>query len=291
MPRNPQTENPASSATPPEDTANAAGKSVVRVDPLRISTRGEPPARDPCDVVVEALLTIMVDGVGSFAVMCTPCDAIALAVGFAFSEGIISSKEDIIQLSEQRDPHVVAMRVDDPEQVVSGRNLIVTSSCGLCGSRNIDSIMAGLTASKDSLCVPGSLLCDVTDKMRERQILFTQTGGTHAAAMFSADGEIVAFGEDIGRHNALDKIIGMCLVNGQSLEQKGVMLSGRVSLELVAKASRAGLEIMAAVSAPSSLAIQAAHRGNITLCGFVRGNRATVYTHPQRIRDLEAFAS
>lgn len=283
MPHNPPNTDRAVSGAPPGDTADAGDESVLRVDPLRISTSGDPPTRDHCDVVVEELLTIMAEDVGSFAVMCTPCDAVALAVGFVFSEGLISSKDDIIQLSEQRDPHVIAMRVDDPEQIVSRRNLIVTSSCGLCGSRNIDGLMAGLIASKDSLRVPGSLLCEVAEKMRAHQGLFTRTGGTHAAAIFSSQGDILAFGEDIGRHSALDKAIGKCLLNEQSLEQCGVLLSGRVSLEMVAKASRAGLEIMAAVSAPSSLAIQAAQRSNITLCGFVRGQRATVYTHPHRI--------
>jgi len=273
------------------NTDKAAGESVVRVNPLRISTGGDPPKHDPCDVVVEELLTITVEEIGSFAVMCTPCDTTALAAGFAFSEGIISSKDDIIKLSQQCDPLVIAMQVDDPKQIVSRRNLIVTSSCGLCGLRNIDELMTGLTASKDSLQVPGSLLCEVAEKMRARQDLFTKTGGTHAAAIFSAKGEIVTLGEDLGRHNAFDKAIGKCLLNDQSPAGQGAVLSGRVSLEMVAKAARAGIEVMAAVSAPSTLAIQTADRCNITLCGFVRGNRATVYTHPRRIRGLEDFTS
>ena len=270
-----------------DHTANATRESMVRVEPLRLSTGGEPPRRDPCDVVVEELLTIMVEDVGSFAVMCTPCDATALAVGFAFTEGIISSKDDVVQLSERRDPHVVALQVDEPQKIVTRRNLIVTSACGFCGLRNLEKLVAGLTPSKESLKVSVSLLHDVAGKMRDRQVLFTKTGGTHAAAIFSAQGEIIAFAEDIGRHNALDKVIGLCVLNDQSMDQCGVMLSSRLSLELIAKAARAGIEIMAAVSAPSTLAIHTADRCHITLCGFVRGDRATVYTHPQRIQDLE----
>ena len=126
---------------------HVAVEALRRVEPIRISATGDAPRRDPCDVVVEELLTIMVEGVGSFALMCTPCDAMALAVGFAFSEGMISSVDDVIQHSERHDPHTIALRLDDPRQVASGRNLIVTSSCGLCGSRNIDKLMAGLAAS------------------------------------------------------------------------------------------------------------------------------------------------
>jgi FdhD protein len=257
-----------------------------RVEPMRIRTDGGAPVPDPCDVAVEEVLTIMVEGVGNFAVMCTPCDAVALAVGFAFAEGMISSAEDVIQATQRVDPHVVAMRLEDPQRVETSRNLIVTSSCGLCGSRNIDSLMAGLMASKDSLRTSGALLRGVAEEMRRRQRLFTRTGCTHASAIFSASGEIVAFAEDIGRHSSLDKAIGYCLLDEHSLEQRGVMLSGRVSLELVAKSARAGIEIIAAVSAPTSLAIRAAERCNITLCAFVRGDRATVYTHPRRIRDV-----
>ncbi len=256
---------------------------IHRVEPLRISMEGAPPIRDPCDVVVEELLTIMVEGVGNFAVMCTPCDVEALAVGFAFSEGLISSIEDVIELAYRTDQRAIGLRLDAPGQGGAGRNLIVTSSCGLCGSRNIDQLMAGNVVSGDSLRVPGTLLRNVAEEMHARQDLFARTGGAHAAGIFAADGELLAVAEDIGRHNAVDKAIGKCLVQGLSLAGCGITLSGRVSLELVAKAARAGLELMVAVSAPSSLAIEAAERCNITLCGFVREQRATVYTHPRRI--------
>lgn len=231
-------------------------------------------------------MTIMVANVGSFALLCTPCNVEALAVGFAFSEGMISSIADVIDCSYRPDQHVVGLRLEAPPQTGAGRNLIVTSSCGLCGSRNIDKLLAGDATSRDTLRVPAAVLRTVVEDMRARQVLFAQTGGTHAAGIFTAEGELIVLGEDIGRHNALDKAIGKCLMRELSLAGRGVALSGRVSLELVAKAARAGIEIIAAVSAPSSLSIQAAERCNITLCGFVRGERATVYTHPRRIEGL-----
>jgi FdhD protein len=113
--------------------------------------------------------------------------------------------------------------------------------------------------------------------------LFTRTGGTHAAGIFTVTGELLAIGEDIGRHNAFDKAMGQCVLRGVPTAGRAAVLSGRVSVELVAKAARAGLELIAAVSAPSSLAIQVAERCQVTLCGFVREKRATVYTRPQRI--------
>jgi len=256
---------------------------LVRIEPLRISTSGGPPVRDQCDVVVEELLTIMVEGVGSFAVMCTPSDVEALALGFVFSEGLIDSAGDVVGVTRRPDQHAVAMRIEEPGRVASERNLIVTSSCGLCGSRNIDRLLTGQVRCGDSLRIPAAHLRTVAEKMASGQQLFARTGGTHAAGIFNAAGNMIAFGEDLGRHNALDKAVGKCLMEEVSPVGLATFLSGRVSLELVAKAARAGLEIVAAVSAPSSLAIQAAEKCNITLCGFVRADRATVYTHPHRV--------
>lgn len=270
----------------PGDVLSEADESVRRVEPLRISTDGGPSVRDPCDVVVEELVSVAVEDVGSYTLMCTPCDVKALAVGFAFSEGIISTIDDCLELTYLPDQHVVSLRVAEPACGASDRSLIVTSSCGMCGSRSIAKYLAGQITSGDLLRVPPSMLRAVTEEMLERQGLFTRTGGAHAAGIFTADGRMIAFAEDIGRHNALDKAVGKCLMQNVSPAGHGLVLSGRVSLELIAKAARANIEIVAAVSAPSSLAIQAARSCNITLCGFVRGRRATVYTHPHRIEDL-----
>ena len=259
---------------------------IRHVDPLRISTSDGPAVRDSCDVAVEDLLTIMIDKVGSFAVMCTPCDVKALAVGFAYSEGLISCIEDVVDFSYRPEQQTVGLRLDNPTDAVPNRNLIVTSSCGLCGSRNIDQLMSGAMVSRDTLRLTASALRTAVNEMQASQRIFERTGGTHAAAIFDVSGEILAFGEDIGRHNALDKAIGGCLMKGHPLAALGAALSGRVSLELVTKAVRAGIELIAAVSAPSSLAVDISERCNITLCGFVRGQRATVYTHPHRIKAI-----
>ncbi|NQT20353.1 MAG: formate dehydrogenase accessory sulfurtransferase FdhD [Planctomycetes bacterium] len=187
------------------------------------------------------------------------------------------------------DPSVVRVRLANPpdELPEPGRNLIVASSCGMCGSRSIEDILEGLRPVGNTLTVPPSTLTAATEKMRARQNLFEQTGAAHAAGVFLPDGEIVAFAEDIGRHNALDKAIGKCLLMEQAIRGCGAVLSGRVSFELVTKAAGAGIELIVAISAPSSLAIDVARRTNITLCGFVRSGRATVYTNPQRIHGIE----
>ncbi len=263
----------------------AAG--LTAVEPLRISTDGSRPRRDPGLVVVEQILTIMIEGVGNFAVMCTPCNVEALAVGFAYSEGLISSPDDVISLSYRPDQKAVALRIEAPPTGAPQRNLIVTSSCGLCGSRNIDGLLSGAAGCPDTLRVPPATLHVAVRQMQARQSLFGPTGGTHAAGVFSADGGLCAFAEDIGRHNALDRAIGQCLLDGVSLPGHGAVLSSRLSFEMIAKAARAGFEIVAAVSATSSLAIEAAEKCGITLCAFVRGDRATVYTHPRRISGLD----
>jgi len=271
---------------PLEEGAEGMAEPTRRVAPLRVSTEGGPSIRDHCDVVVEDVLTIKVEGVGAFAVMCTPTDTVALAMGFLFAEDMIASTKDIVQLTQRTDPHVIAIRVNDSERITGERNLIVTSSCGMCGSRKIVSLLEGLRHARDTLRVSPIVLRIVAQQMRDQQDLFARTGGTHAAAIFSADGKIVAMGEDIGRHNALDKAVGKCLLKDRSLCGCGVMLSSRISLEMLAKSAQAGLEIVAGFSAPTSLAIEVAERCGITLCGFVRDDRATVYTHPHRLQGL-----
>lgn len=238
-------------------------------------------------VVVEQAVTIMVDDVGSFTVLCTPSDVEALAVGFAFSEGIIDGVQDILSYSTSKaDPNVVGLKVDNPVAATAQRNLIIASSCGLCGSRSIEKNLSRMAKCSFTLEVSLGLLNDVVDRMHGMQTVFHATGAAHAAGVFDETGSIFAFAEDIGRHNAVDKAVGKCLLAGRPTVGAGIVVSGRVSYEIAAKAARAGIELIAAVSAPSSMAIQDAERWNMTLCGFVRSRRANVYTHPQRIVDL-----
>jgi FdhD protein len=238
-------------------------------------------------VVIEQPVTIMIDKVGSFTIMATPSDIEALAVGFVYSEGLIDSMGDVVAVSTKPQlPNVIGIQVHDPTRVSIQRNMIVPSSCGMCGTRNIDKMLSEMPACALSLKVSNDLLIEVTEHLRSMQQIFQMTGGSHAAGIFDSSGKIVAFAEDLGRHSALDKAIGKCLLDKLPMKGCAAVLSGRVSLEMVTKAARAGLELITAVSAPSSFAIEAADRWNITLCGFVRPGKINVYAHPERICNL-----
>ena len=256
------------------------------VHALRISTGGALTPEE-CRVVAEQPATIVVEGVGDYTLMCTPSDATALAVGFAFTEGLISRLGDIHLLHRcEDDSNTIRMRLSDAclQGAAQSRNLIVASSCGMCGLERIEEVLKGLPTCGEALRVSLATLLDVHERMKSSQTLFRETGGAHAAAIFTPEGEIAAFAEDIGRHNALDKAIGKCILLEKSTAGLGLAFSGRASFEIVVKAARAGIELIAAVSAPSSLAVEAAERCGITLCGFVRGDRATIYTGESRIR-------
>lgn len=238
-------------------------------------------------VVAEQAVTVMIDKVGSFTIMATPCDIEALAVGFVYSEGIINGIEDCLSISRSETlSNVVGIVVQNPTQIAK-RNLIVASSCGLCGVRNIEKMLSQMVPCGGTLRVSPECLIAMTEKLRSQQQLFQTTGGAHAAGIFDAAGNMLTFAEDIGRHSAFDKAIGKCLMSKQKTHGCGVVLSGRVSLEMVAKAARAGIELIAAVSAPSSYAVEAARKWNITLCGFVRPERMNIYTHQGRINNVQ----
>jgi len=262
-----------------------------------------------CQVVEEDVLTLDVEGVGHYTLMWTPTvantsaqgytledgllgegeqpEGLALAMGFALSEGLITSLSDIKSLSVcPDDPKVVRVQLHHPETVNIGRkNVVINSSCGICGPREIleDNALL-LPVAEDSLRLQRRMFVPLMEQMRAGQHIFEQTGGSHAAAIFDDTGNVLAVAEDLGRHNALDKAIGMVLLQRGNVNNCGVVLSSRLSLEMVLKAVRTGLQIMLAVSAPTSLAIQVADKFGVTLCGFVREQRATVYTHPQRVR-------
>jgi FdhD protein len=246
---------------------------------------------DPSSLPVEEPLTIDAGPAGSFTVMASPGLALELAVGFCFSEGLLRSGDDLGRVGRSvEDPSVIRITfLRPPLTGEPGRNLIVSSSCGLCGAENIDSILAGLPRMEQRTSFAPEAIRLAMEEMMANQALFRKTGGTHAAALFDTRGELVTMAEDVGRHNALDKAIGRAVLEGKPLPGCGAALSGRVSLEMVIKSARAGLELIVAVSSPTSLALEAAKGCGITLCGFVRKNRATAYTHPGRIVGLEGF--
>ena len=285
-----------------------SGNGVVDVDALLLGSERDDKASVQTQVVVEDALTLDVEGVGHYTLMWTPVglqaathgytaadgllgeversEGLALALGFALSEGLIQSLQDIRAMSVCADnPEVIQVQLHDPDAVaVQRRDVVVDSSCGICGPREIlqDNVL-GLTELTRKLSLASAAIPGLMESMRAGQKIFEQTGGSHAAAIFNSTGEIVAVAEDLGRHNALDKAIGSVLLERGSVQGCGVVLSSRLSLEMVLKAVRAGLEVMLAVSAPTSLAIDVAQQFGVTLCGFVRAERATVYTHPDRI--------
>ena len=165
------------------------------------------------------------------------------------------------------------------------RQVMMTASCGLCGRRTIESLQARVAAVHGQWTVDGDVIASLPDRLRASQAVFESTGGLHAAGLFDRSGTLQLVAEDVGRHNAVDKIVGRTLLAGlHPLDESILLVSGRTSFELVQKSLLAGVPVIAAVSAPSSLAIDLAEQAGITLCGFVRGPRFNIYTHPQRIR-------
>jgi len=262
-------------------------QAVSSAEIVRISEQA-PTEKLTDHVVNEQPITIMIDRVGSFTVMATPSDIEALAVGFVYSEGLIDSIDDVITVSTKPQlPNVVGIQVQDPTKIAIRRNMIVASSCGMCGARNIKKMLADMPPCETSLEVNSNLLIEVTKRLRSMQQIFQMTGGSHAAGIFDSAGKIIAFAEDLGRHSALDKAIGKCLSDKLPTKGLATVLSGRISLEMVTKAAKAGIELIAAVSAPSSFAVKAAKQWNITLCGFVRQDKINIYTCPERICNLQ----
>lgn len=224
--------------------------------------------------------------------MRTPGHEAELALGFLHAEGLIRSRDEV-EAVELGDPGRVA-RPDDEVLVrlrrpfdpslLAERHFAVTSSCGICGKAALDDVHIGAAPIPDGPVVRAEVLWSLPDRLREAQAVFEATGGLHAAGMFEADGTLVAAREDIGRHNALDKLIGSRLLAGDlPLHGRIVLVSGRAGFELVQKAAVAGAPILAAVSAPSDLAVDAAARLGMTLVGFLRGDGCNIYTRPDRI--------
>jgi FdhD protein len=265
-------------------------KGTRQVQAHRLSTdrgSGCPVAESVC-VVVEAALTIDVQGVDSYTLLCTPGDTLPMVYGFLFSEGVIDSTAEVSSCKPCKDdPSIIRVKLttDVPRIGDPGRNLLIVSSCGACGHEDLQTKLDAMPPVDDTLRIHGSLLQAPSRAVQEKQVLFEACGGTHAAGIFTSEGKILACAEDTGRHNALDKAIGRCLLDGVSTAGCGAVLSGRISLEMVGKCARAGIELITAISAPTSLALDVAERCNITLCAFVRQNRATVFTHPRRVVD------
>jgi FdhD protein len=259
-------------------------------------------------LAVEEPLEIRIGGQPLTVTMRTPGDDIDLAAGFLFTEGLLSPAIDLRQI-RMCDENVAdatlevadlpsaaevqratdARRAQQSAQERAQRNFLTTSACGVCGKESIDAIRVrsryDLTA--DQTQVSPAVLAGLPDRLREAQRVFASTGGLHAAGLFTTDGSLAVLREDVGRHNAVDKVIGWALRAGRlPLTGHILMVSGRASFELVQKAAVAGLPVLAAVSAPSSLAADLAEETGMTLVGFLRGNSMNAYTGLQRLTGI-----
>lgn len=245
----------------------------------------------PDELVVEAPLEIRVNGRGYAVTMRTPGHDPDLAAGFLVSEGLVASPRELgsSQTPAGAEGDVIDMTVRGPGALVAmdrHRTVYTSSSCGVCGLASIDAVRttSRFTMGDQSLRVPASTIARLPDRLREAQHLFGSTGGVHAAGLFDPAGEPVVVREDVGRHNAVDKVVGWA-VRDDRLPLSGHLLqvSGRASFELVQKAAMAGVPILAAVSAPSSLAVELAEALGITVVGFSRGSSFNIYSHGDRV--------
>ncbi|WP_276134434.1 formate dehydrogenase accessory sulfurtransferase FdhD [Polluticoccus soli] len=219
--------------------------------------------------------------------MRTPGNDKELATGFLFTEGIISDYSHVKAVLSN--DNIITIIIDETVELELNkleRNFYTTSSCGVCGKSSIDAVKTVCKIPSDGgkLTYPARLIYTLPDLLRKQQDVFESTGGLHASALFDAGGNLLLLREDVGRHNALDKLIGAVLErNMLPLDNHLLLLSGRASFELLQKATMAGIKIVAAVGAPSSLAVQMAKESGITLIGFLRDNRFNIYTGEQRI--------
>lgn len=247
--------------------------------------------------MVEEPLEIRVGGQSLIVVMRTPGHDFDLAAGFLYTEGLITSSDDIgaIAYCEAEDiegpnlQNIINVHLTDGQilekQEGWQRNFHANASCGLCGKMTIESVKQEIPPVTSKIRIDSDILYRLNNRLRSTQSIFEATGGLHAAGLFDDQGELQIIREDVGRHNAVDKVIGRALLVEQlPLDRHILMVSGRASFEIIQKALFARIPVIVAVSAASSLAVELAQEGEVTLIGFMRGKGMTVYSHPSRIR-------
>lgn len=242
-------------------------------------------------LVVEEPLEIRLNGEALSVTMRTPGDDFALVRGFLFTEGIVSGGQDIqaiqyVNENPVNQGNIVSVAV--PSKILEGkcwrRNFYASSSCGVCGKASIEQLQIKRPKIESQFMIKIEKLYLVPNQMREAQAVFEETGGLHAAALFDSKGKILCVCEDVGRHNAVDKVIGWAMENMTlPLKDMGLFVSGRTSFEIMQKAISAGIPLVGAVSAPSSLAVQLANEYGVTLAGFVRERSLSIYAGEERI--------
>jgi FdhD protein len=287
------------------DTIDAL--SVTDVAPLRgpsapvrvVEVDGSESRRRRDRLATEEPLEIRASGPGQPTVrvavtMRTPGHDFELAAGFLFTEGLIAGRSAFSAIRYCNDvgteQHLNVVTVDMRahfDATRMQRNFFASSSCGVCGKASIDQLAVSCEHVADGPVVSRRIITSLPDALRAEQRVFESTGGLHATGLFDPAGQLLVAREDVGRHNAMDKLIGNRLLAGESpLSSSIALVSGRASFELVQKAAVAGIPIVCAVSAPSTLAVETARRLGVTLIGFLRGDRFNIYTHAQRV-DLE----
>ena len=272
------------------------GRQAEMVSRQVISVRQGVWCRQRDQLVAEEPMEIQVGGpdqdmISLAVTMRTPGHDGELAIGFLYAEGLINSHDDILSVhgggrsAVGHTCNIVEVRLVRPFDLTAAkRNFTATSSCGLCGKVSIQQVAIHCPPAAPGPVVDSSLLMPLPHALRQAQRVFEQTGGLHAAGLFDQAGRLLSMREDIGRHNAVDKLIGQMLQVGEvPLKDHLLLVSGRVSFEIVQKAAMAGVPILCAVSAASSLAIEAAQHFNMTLVGFLRNQSFNIYTHPERI--------
>ncbi len=265
-----------------------------RTPALRISAAGATRTRETL-AAEEPLLIRLVAGRAerTLAVMMrTPGNDFELAAGWLFAEGIVRARDEIHQIRYCTDDEqqfnnlsVVLRAAALPDTHTIERHFATSSACGVCGASSLDALAAsGCEPLDNDMIIDSAILLGLPEQLRPAQQIFAATGGLHAAALFDGAGRLLAVREDVGRHNALDKLVGWALLDGNiDLTRCVALMSGRASFELAQKCVRARIPILCAVSAPSSMAVDVARRFGLTLAGFVRDGRATIYTGEGRV--------
>jgi FdhD protein len=272
---------------------------------VNVVVMGPEGARERDDwIVAEEPLEIRAGGPGQKATsvavtMRTPGSDPELAVGFLYTEGLIGSRAEVVaaeplNLRAGRAPcNIIEVALSRPFDGSSlKRNFFATSSCGVCGKATLEQVAVRCPAVEAGPVIGRSILIGLPETLRRAQTVFDRTGGLHAAGLFDVDGRLLTLREDVGRHNAVDKLVGRALLDGSlPLSGRILLVSGRTSFEILQKAAVAGVPIVCAVSAPSDLAIETAERLGVTLVGFLRGTGFNVYSHDRRIdlRDLTGW--
>lgn len=272
------------------------GRITSRRRITRMTLEGQPREREETMAAEEPLEIRL--GARTFSItMRTPGDDFDLVAGFLTGEGVIWHPEHLPSLrycagedeNGMQTFNVVEAQLGEGAQVPDpslDRHVYTTSACGICGTASIDAVAktSRFAIAPESGRITLPTLLSLPDVLREHQTLFSKTGGVHAAGLFSPSGELLCLREDVGRHNAVDKVVGWALREGRlPLSETVLQVSGRASFELVQKAYLAGIPVLSAVSAPSSLAVELADKAGMTLAGFSRGSSVNVYTHPERI--------